>query len=1051
MRSTPIVSVLWSRRLRLALLPIPLLAGLRAQTVATKPAEETIVLTPFSVDATKDVGFVAASALAGGRLATDLKDTPAAYSVLTRDFIDALNLTTLTSAQNWTTGFNQIEDDGRQNQFGSGESGRRTFRGVAGNRQTIEFFPVFYDYDSYNLERFDFARGPNSILFGSGSMGGTANGLYKRARSDKAFRELRLSVGSWANYRATFDLNQPVNRQLALRGNLLWEDNKTWRDVEYFKKKAATIAGSYKPWESGEFRVTADKGELHRNASVTTLGDRLSGWDGITVYSGPLATLPTDANARGVTRYGANQFVWSPGVSNEAIVNYENFAFTQGGNAAATVPIGGRLVNGATAGYADAPLLNAVNRPSDAFSKVLAGAPQFYIPGREFTTSHAGDTWRSYYQNYLLSFDQKVGEHLFLGASGSYAYGINKTDYTVVRGLNNIYIDINRTLPTGATNPNFLKPYEQSTRDYDEVSNYSNNYRLNAALVFNDTQLGKYRLGDFRLNLELGSNHDQFRREKYRYMIQDSTVASRDWINQIVQYRYYWGGSNAFPDLGTASVINPITGTTRTLPVGMAIDVGRPGESVRTKNNFDYQQAAFSAKLLNGRLNLLAAMRRDDYESITDQLLLRGDWAASWNGTERIYRPRPPADYLSLQPTRPRTNNVPNPANLGTRYQDDYSLPTISGNITTYSTGGVLHLIRGLSGFYNRAETWTPPSQDLRINGQRFLPVTSEGRDAGLRLELLQNRFIFSVARYQSNQDNLAVGTGTGTGGLSSSLPNAINAIVNANAVGDNSATGMNTRGLGLVPSNYSDTARRKSKGWEIELTANLTSAWRVLGNLTFQNAAQGDGYADTRAFLSANDTLLRQIVGDAGITVDANGNITASRTDRSSDADGAASAYAQLRAAYVNLTPADQKVARLAERVGNIFTDYTFQEGWLKRVRVGGGVNYRGKEVIGYRGGDLLASGSDDPAVSALTPVYRPSYSLVTGVIGYSFKVKNRFPVQLDLTVSNLLNEDVPLSYNTVQRPPNGDITTLARVATPSQYSYITPRSYSLTATVKF
>src|SRR6476620_9723829 len=63
---------------------------------ASKPGEDTIVLTPFTVDATRDQGFVAASALAGGRLATDLKDTPVAYSVLTREFIDALGVSDVT-------------------------------------------------------------------------------------------------------------------------------------------------------------------------------------------------------------------------------------------------------------------------------------------------------------------------------------------------------------------------------------------------------------------------------------------------------------------------------------------------------------------------------------------------------------------------------------------------------------------------------------------------------------------------------------------------------------------------------------------------------------------------------------------------------------------------------------------------------------------------------------------------------------------------------------------------------------------------------------------
>lgn len=1036
----------------------PLLACTAAASIASaadssavqdKAVEDKVVLTPFTVDATRDQGFVAASALAGGRLSTDLRNTPVAYSVLTRDFIDALSLTSLTNAQEWTTGYNLIEDDGRQNQFGSGESGRRTFRGVASNQQQIEFFPAYYDYDSYNIERFDFARGPNSILFGSGSMGGTANALYKRARVDRAFRELRLGVGSWNKYRAAFDVNQPIGRLAAVRANVLWENADTWRDHEYFDRQAATLATTLRPWRGAEVRVTADKGEYHRNASLTTLGDRISGWDGSTVYTARLAALPADANARGISRYGANNYVWSPGIAGDAIVNWDGFAFTQGGNAATNTPIGGQLVAGPTAGYSDAPIIGALNRPTNAFDRAVAGS-SFRIPGRKFTTTHDDDTWRSYFENYIVSFDQKIGEHVFLGVSGNYAEGVNKTDYTVVRGLNNIFIEINQNLPTGGANPNFRRPYSESTRDYDEVTRTAHNGRANAAFVFNDT-----RFGDYRMNVEVGINQNLFRREKYRYMVKDPSVASRDWINEIIRYRYYWDGSLSFPDFGTATVVNPVNGTTRQVPVGMVMDVGRPGETVRTKNDFGYQQAALSATFWKKRINLLAAVREDDYESITDQVLLRGDYGTDWNGTERIYRPRPPADYRSLPATRPRVGGnaagARDAAAAGNRYQDDYSLPAVEGKITTYSLGGVVHLFRGLSTFYNFAETWTPPSQDLRISGARFMPVTSDGWDAGVRLELLNNRVTVSATHYQTNQDNLAVGTGTGTGGLSTSLPNAINAIVNANAVGDNSATGMNRRGLTLVPSNYSDTARRTSKGTEVEVVFNLTSQWRLLANLARQNAVQGDGYADTRAYLAANDASLRQVLTDAGVTVGADGTASSTRQDRSVDADSAANAYNELRRAAVNLTPVDQKVARLAERTANIFTDYTLREGMLRNLRFGAGVNYRGREVIGFRGGERLPNGTLDPNASATSPVYRDPYYVVTGVLGYSFKALKRYPVRLDLTVNNLLDNDDLLFYNTTLRPPNGDITSQARVATPNQYQYLTPRAFQLTATFTF
>ncbi|MFM9079626.1 MAG: hypothetical protein ACKOTE_05720 [Opitutaceae bacterium] len=81
------------------------------------PSEEAVRLSPFEVSTDRDTGFAAASSMAGGRLATDLRDTPVAYSVVTRDFLDALNLTDLQSAAEWTTSSTVAVDNGQQNFF----------------------------------------------------------------------------------------------------------------------------------------------------------------------------------------------------------------------------------------------------------------------------------------------------------------------------------------------------------------------------------------------------------------------------------------------------------------------------------------------------------------------------------------------------------------------------------------------------------------------------------------------------------------------------------------------------------------------------------------------------------------------------------------------------------------------------------------------------------------------------------------------------------------------------------------------------------------------
>ena len=177
MKTTPPPSTSGPRRLATigALLVLATAPANFAQTASASADNTTapngaVTLTPFEVNSDRDTGFAAASSLAGGRLASDLRDTPAAFSVINREFIDALNLTDLMQAQNWATGSTFQSDIGTFN-FTT-FTVRYNTRGVSAGQQLRNFFPVNGDNDSYALERFDFGRGANSIVFGNGSLGG---------------------------------------------------------------------------------------------------------------------------------------------------------------------------------------------------------------------------------------------------------------------------------------------------------------------------------------------------------------------------------------------------------------------------------------------------------------------------------------------------------------------------------------------------------------------------------------------------------------------------------------------------------------------------------------------------------------------------------------------------------------------------------------------------------------------------------------------------------------------------------------------------------------
>ena len=183
---------------------------------STKAAarEEVLELSPFVVNTERDDGFRPSSALTGGRMAQDLKDSAMAYSALTREFIDTMGITDLTSATEWTTNSYKILDPaGGGDTFNITVLGVQRSTGSSGNRM-VNFFPYYAPLDSYNVDRLDFGRGPNAVMFGNGTLGGTQVALTKRAIFGRSFQRLDTKIGSYDYYRVAADLNKPINDKI---------------------------------------------------------------------------------------------------------------------------------------------------------------------------------------------------------------------------------------------------------------------------------------------------------------------------------------------------------------------------------------------------------------------------------------------------------------------------------------------------------------------------------------------------------------------------------------------------------------------------------------------------------------------------------------------------------------------------------------------------------------------------------------------------------------------------------------------------------------------
>src|SRR5688500_5738091 len=480
---------------------LPLAAHLAfAQAAATIPTsitpprseasgEEAIKLSPFEVNTSRDTGFAAASSMAGGRLASDLRDTPVAYSVITRDFIDALNLTDLQSAADWTTSSTVAVDNGQQNFFFSPI--QYTVRGAGGGRPQRNFFPQFNNIDSYNLERFDFGRGPNAILFGNGSLGGVSSSTTKRARTDRAIRTVEFGVGSWDNYRGTIDVNQPLNDKLAVRVAGVVQDSDGWRLKEFDRRKGAFLTTTLKPFRHTEIRIEGEYITNSQNKGFTTINELFAGWNGTTTYSTPrpLATLPSNSAALGINRRGANYFVYDPASGIEAIMNYQNDPITRAGGSTATTPIAG-FVSGSAASFdSGGRILHQLNMPAGRFDTAIANS-FFRIPSEEFTMNIDAPLLKQRFKDLQLTMNHRIGDFYF-EVAGDVNRAVVEVNAEQNRQNNNTYIDINRVKPNGAPNPNFLQPYGDGQFNRSNRNFNYNNIRAAAAYVM-DTRFGQF-------------------------------------------------------------------------------------------------------------------------------------------------------------------------------------------------------------------------------------------------------------------------------------------------------------------------------------------------------------------------------------------------------------------------------------------------------------------------------------------------------------------------------------------------------------------------------
>lgn len=665
-------------------------------TTSSTPESDTLQLSPFEVRTDKDTGYTATNTLAGSRLNTSLRDTPAAISVFTKEFLDDIGAINVTEALEYGLNGSKDSTDYTGNTASSNDLIFQ-MRGFTGASLGRNYFAWSLSSDSYNIERLDFARGPNSILFGIGGPGGILNTSTKRAMIGSRTNELRVRVGSWDDYRGTIDIGRTlIPGKFAARVNVLWQERDGWRDFDHLERTGVALAATFRPFKHTEIRFDGEYGDVKQVvAQPWPAQERLQPW----LTAGKPLSPTFGAAATGTANNTARQFIYDP---------FGGFG-----------PIswfGGRVTNTGVV--------------SPALGNNSVAITDWSLLPRTATLSGPGFTGDYFYYNYGFFVEQRFGS---LALEAAFNEQSEQREQFRPQVFNDVALrgDPNAQLPDGRPNPNAGKYYTDGQLQADYRDQVRTDYRLTASygldLRKRSRWLGSHMfaglltrrenegrndglnevnltpVGDANYPLDLTNGNNGIRRRNYI----DFSTSNADLHGMHDPRRFQIRNVNGV----TSGLVRTRDATTNDL--------------TRT----DSMMAAVQSRFWNDRVVLTGGVRRDK----------QAVWGstADLNGNGDINDDRHPVTRLFPKRRRVSTAN---------RSQGD-----------TRTYGIVYNVTKQFGVFYNRANNFVPQS-DRDIFNELLGNREGQGEDMGVRVSLLDGRISGSISYYKTAETNRSVG-----------------------------------------------------------------------------------------------------------------------------------------------------------------------------------------------------------------------------------------------------------------------------------------------------
>ena len=1066
-------------------LPSPLLAALlvallapqlHAQVVpsAVLPAKDgkVLELSPFVTTAEADRGYAATSSLAGTRIRTDLRDIANSISVVTSDFMKDVNATDSASLLVYTANTETAGSGGNYSggvlngnfidQVGPARAPQNNsrVRGLARADLTRDYFPTTTVFDSYNTERVEISRGPNATLFGLGSPGGIINNQLIRP-SLKNKNSVEFGMGSFGTQRAVADFDRVlIPAVFGVRVALLDENTRFQQNYAHEKDRRIFAAAQLSPLKDGTLRASFESGKIDANRPRTNSPrDTLTKW-----FQTPFNKVthsPGTVDFNQINR----DLVRSPGdwFAQPGVIYESNNAAAPSRLQYGWQTLLGRPVSPTIPAAFQANMVS-LTTGSQYYSSAAAAAQGIKF-GSFFVDEEIGDTSIFDWRNQLLDGPNKrewenfqVGnvsyDHLWTHPLGTMGFeaAISREEHTrnfydlfaSNRGYT-INIDINTTLPWGAPNPNFGRPFMAGTGTRSSTREDRSSDRLTAFLELDFARnterfkwLGRHNFTGFGNRFTYdettfsGTNTTDL-----NWVLQTRSainpVTARDDINSsdgTVRTVVYLGPSLANAATakganlqGIQTELNPANVTGWTWDQASRTFVTRPVQISRIIDDEVFYRQATNASLVRQVIESQSAVHQARW--------LKGEWVVTtlgWrNDKVKSYR-------------KNDDNNVRNQYNFVDRASPNFVLPSTPGSVfeqAIWSHGFVVHrppFLKFMPGvdfsvFYSKSENFQPADARIDIFGKAIQPPGGTTTDRGFTLGFLggklQTRFNWfetqseratdtypnflietdaRIVRYNSPAALAAVGY--------KGSPQFLKALINWQEF-TGPPTALAPSGVNVtytVPGNMRDTTSTASKGFEFESTFNPTNQWRIAFNVSQQLASQADIAPASQEFLKLR--LAEWTTGAASnLIADESGQPVRIRVYDT-----------LLNALNGKLARSGQSVSELREWRTNVVANYTFsRDSRLRGWSAGSGLRWQDRVGIGYPIISATIDGKVVEVPNLQRPYYGPAEFAVDSWVGYGRKIwRNRINWKLQLNVRNLLDDDqlIPAAAQ-----PNGSI----------------------------